>query len=142
MKLNLNIIQFNSIHDSIIQLNNEFIEVCLDGNGILLINFRKHIIEKKIINYFKTYSTLNILKNGLFIVSCCYDMDPNHKYYNNIDIELYKIENNNLKLIYIKNNHHYCPISSFVELKNGIILTSSYDQTIKKWMVIDNNKNI
>ncbi len=132
--------EYISLHDSIIQLNNKFLAVGLDENGILLINYISHTIEKKLINNTKTYTTLNILKNGFLFVTCCYKHNSNRKY-KFIDIELYKIEENfNLNLIGIKKNVHYEPISSCIELNNGNILSGSYDQTIKEWKIM--NKNI
>ena len=45
----------------------------------------------------------------------------------------WKIENDNLKLISIKDNAHYNRIYTLLKLGNGLILSGSDDESVKIW---------
>ena len=47
----------------------------------------------------------------------------------------WKIENDNLKLISIKENAHDDKILTLLNLGNGLILSGSYDESVKIWQI-------
>ncbi len=50
----------------------------------------------------------------------------------------WKIENDNLILISIKDNAHYNRIYTLLKLGNGLILSGSDDESVKIWQIFIN----
>ena len=88
------------------------------------------IINVKSYNLIKTIKVDN---SGWINAACMLNKDMILTGDDNKRIIQWKIENDNLKIISIKENaHDYC-ISTLTKLGNDLILSGSYDESIKIW---------
>ena len=84
------------------------------------------------VNSYNLIKTINVDNSG-WIVVCMLNKDMILTGDNNKRIIQWKIENDNLKLISIKENVHDDRIFTLSKLGNGLILSGSRDKSVKIW---------
>jgi len=120
MKLN-NISVTGCIFDSLLMISKDLL-VITGKNKISIINVNSYDLIKRI----------NVDNSG-WIVACMLNKDMILTGDDNERIMQWKIENDNLKLISIKEIAHYNRIHTLSKLGNGLILSGSDDKSVKIW---------
>ena len=85
------------------------------------------------VNSYNLIKTINVYNSSLIIAACMLNKDMILTGDDNKRIIQWKIENDNLKLISIKENAHDNSIFTLSKLGNGLILSGSADKSIKIW---------
>ena len=119
-KLN-NISVTGCIFDSLLMISKDLL-VITGKNKISIINVNSYDLIKRI----------NVDNSG-WIVACMLNKDMILTGDDNERIMQWKIENDNLKLISIKEIAHYNRIHTLSKLGNGLILSGSDDKSVKIW---------
>ena len=84
------------------------------------------------VNSYNLIKTINVDNSG-WIAACMLNKDMILTWDQNKRIIQWKIENDNLKLISIKENAHDDNIYTISKLGNDLILSGSYDKSVKIW---------
>ena len=85
------------------------------------------------VNSYNLIKTINVDNSSLIIAACMLNKDMILTGNFNKRIIQWKIENDNLKLISIKENAHDNRIFTLSKLGNGLILSGSLDKSVKIW---------
>ena len=85
------------------------------------------------VNSYNLIKTINVDNSGRIAAVSMLNKDMILTGDQNKRIIQWKIENDNLKLISIKENAHDNWIITLSKLGNGLILSGSYDESIKIW---------
>ena len=85
------------------------------------------------VNSYNLIRTIDVLGSGYIFTSCILNKNIILTGDQNKRIIQWKIENDNLKLISIKENAHDKPINTIAKLGNGLILSGSDDKSVKIW---------
>ena len=85
------------------------------------------------VNSYNLIKTINVDNSGWIFAACMLNKDMILTGDNDKRIIQWKIENDNLKLISKKENAHDRPIGTLTKLGNGLILSGSYDKSVKIW---------
>ena len=85
------------------------------------------------VNSYNLIKTINVDNSGSIFAACMLNKDMILTGDNNKRIIQWKIENDNLKLISIKENAHDNEINTLLKLGNGLILSGSDDKSVKIW---------
>ena len=99
----------------------------------LLLITEKNKISIINVNSYNLIKTINLDNSGWICVACMLNKDMILTGDNNKRIIQWKIENDNLKLISIKENTHDDSIYTLSKLVNGLILSGSLDKSVKIW---------
>ena len=122
-------IELNKSLNLICMVNDNILFVAKRENGMYLIDINKYEIIANIFKKFKLYSVIR-LRNGNILIGY-----KDKKEQNSIIEYKYKSDNNNNNLLKVNEteNAHEEKINGLIEMKNGTIITCSYDKTIKFW---------
>ena len=85
------------------------------------------------VNSYNLIKTINVDNSGWISAVCKLNKDMILTGDYNKRIIQWKIENDNLKLISIKENAHDNSIYTLSKLGDGLILSGSYDNSVKIW---------
>ena len=119
----LNIISVTCcIFDSLLMISKDLLLITGE-NKISIIN----------VNSYNLIKTINVDNSGSIFAVCMLNKDMILTGDENKRIIQWKIENDNLKLISIKENAHDDKIYTLSKLGNGLILSGSYDNSVKIW---------
>ena len=108
--------------DSMLMISNDLLLITGE-NKISIIN----------VNSYNLIKTINVDNSGWIYAVCMLNKDMILTGDENKRIIQWKIENDNLKLISIKENAHDNRIYTLSKLGNGLILSGSYDYSVKIW---------
>ena len=101
------------------------------SKDLLLITGKKISIIN--VNSYNLIKTINVDNSGSIFAVCMLNKDMILTGDENKRIIQWKIENDNLKLISIKENAHDNWIFTLIQLGNGLILSGSADKSVKIW---------
>ena len=124
--------------NNIKKLNNISVAACI-FDSLLMISKDLLLItgENKIsiinVNSYNLIKTINVDNSGWINAVCMLNKDMILTGDENKRIIQWKFENNNLKLISIKENAHEDAINTIEKLGNGLILSGSDDKSVKIW---------
>ena len=124
--------------NNIKKLNNISVTACI-FDSLLMISKDLLLItgENKIsiinVNSYNLIKTINVDNSGSIYAICMLNKDMILTGDENKRIIQWKIENDNLKLISIKENAHDDSIYTLSKLGNGLILSGSLDNSVKIW---------
>ena len=133
-KLN-NISVTGCIFDSLLMISKDLLLIT-GKNKIsidLLLITGKNKISIINVNSYNLIKTINVDNSGWIRVACMLNKDMILTGDQNKRIIQWKIENDNLKLISIKENAHDDYINTLSKLGNGLILSGSADKSVKIW---------
>ena len=85
------------------------------------------------VNLYNLIKTINVDNSGWIYVACMLNKDMILTGDENKRIKQWKIENDDLKLISIKEKAHGDAINTIAKLGNGLILSGSDDKSVKIW---------
>ena len=85
------------------------------------------------VNSYNLIKTINVDNSGWIYAACMLNKDMILTGDVNKRIIQWKIENDNLKFISIKENAHDDKILTLLNLGNGLILSGSADKSVKIW---------
>ena len=117
---NINVTYF--IYDSLLMISKDLLLITGE-NMISIIN----------VNSYNLIKTINVDNSGYIFAACMLNKDMILTADQNNRIIQWKIEDDNLKLISIKENAHDDRIYTLSKLSNGLILSGSYDNSVKIW---------
>ena len=110
------------IFDSLLMISKDLLLITGE-NKISIIN----------VNSYNLIKTINVDNSGSIYAVCMLNKDMILTGDENKRIIQWKIENDNLKLISIKENAHDDCINTLSKLGNGLILSGSADKSVKIW---------
>ena len=99
----------------------------------LLLITGKNIISIININSYNLIKTINVDNSGSIYAACMLNKDMILTGDENKRIIQWKIEGDNLQLISKKENAHTKAIDCLSKLGNGLILSGSFDKSVKIW---------
>ena len=123
-----NIKKLNNISAVFYNLNS----LLMISNDLLLITGENKISIINV-NSYNLIKTINVDNSGWILIACMLNKDMILTGDENKRIIQWKIENDNLKLISIKENAHDIRIFTLSKLGNGLILSGSDDKSVKIW---------
>ena len=110
------------IYDSLLMISKNLLLIT-GKNKISIVN----------VNAYNLIKSVNVLDSGWIYTACMLNKDIIITGDENRRIIQWKIENDNLKLISLKENAHDNSIYTLSKLGDGLILSGSYDNFVKIW---------